>query len=1567
MGLREGALLAVRICILMLPLAGCVAVKGQASSDTVKTLSLVEQIHIAHFAEPLVATAEPTKDENTALLDAIDRYNRRVVPNDRSALSEFLAMNSRSAWAASLYVNMGIVDLHEGYYSRAIDAWRMAWAQGEKAPRAKALVDRAVGELARLYASLGKNDELTVLFQEIGKRRITGSATEAIQTAREELALAQTDPRHLFMCGPFALASVMKNTGAKPEQLELVRSYLAEPQGTNLAEIGKLADRAKFGHSIVFRAVGQTIPIPSIVHFSVGHFAAVVGEQNGRFHVIDPVFANRESWMTLAALDAEASGYFLVGSTSSATAGLRLVGDDEAAKVWGKGPTTGTPKGTAGPQDPPANPPPNVGPSPVPPNDPPCPMCTYNIGEATVSLSLSDTPVGYVPPIGPSARVQITYNQREDSQPQSFAFFNVSPKWTLNWLTYITDDPNNLGGSVSRYIAGGGSYAYSCAQPPCAQYDAQSTDGTILVLTSQSPISYQRQLADGSVEIYAQSDGASTYPRNIFLSQVIDPQGNALTLNYDGQQRLISLTDATGKQTTFGYGLATSPLLVTQITDPFGRSAQLTYDGSGRLHSITDVIGITSSFTYDGDGLVNSLTTPYGTTNFSFSAPGASCTPPITVCRFLQATDSMGFSEREEWLEPAPVPFNDPVQPQGMPLPPKNAYLDYRDSFHWDKNAYVVAGCTPTGGCDYSQARARHFAHQENAPDTVKSTTIESVKYPLENRIWYNYPGQPDSFHSGDSTEPIAVGRVLYDGTTQLSQTSYDTAGYYRVTKQTDPVARTTSYDYPNHVDLMTVEQTTQGGTQEIVAQFQYNAQHRPLSYTDAAGQVTAYAYNPAGQIKSITDALGDKTRFQYFGNGDLKTVTNADNLTAASFTYDAYDRIRTRTDSEGYTLTYDYDAADRLTKLTYPDGSADIYTYDRLDLVTHTDRENRTWRYAYDPDRRLTSVTDPMGNQIQYGFNNNAQLTSLTDAKLNTTNWFYDVEGRLTSKAYADGTPPIIYTYDPATSRLASVLDALGQTKQYAYAQDDRLAGIAYLNAVNATPNVTYSYDPYYPRLASITDGTGTTQYTYWPVGSLGALQVKEQNTPLINGAIDYVYDELGRVHSRAVGGAGAETFGYDSIGRMNSHSSDLGQFTLGYLGESGQIASRQLANSTLATTWSYLPNVNDRRLQSINNTGLSAAQYSNYQFTTTAENFITNITQTSDISSAYPSTLVQTAAYNNVNQLTNVSGQPVTFDANGNVLADGRRNYAWDAENRLIMITYPSQPGRQTSFSYDGLSERVASISTPAGGGSSTTRLYIWCDSQPCQVRNAANTPTREYLAEGEFTPGPPAQAYYYGADQIGSVRRAFSVNGTSTAGYAYDPYGNLNGVQIGLVATDRGYAGMLRDTDSGLYLTHFRAYDPVVGRWLSRDPLGEQSDRASNLYPYVDGDPVSRIDPWGLAGIPAAPPAGVPGGPYTPAGPGQRPGTFFGPKQPSGPRQICRWVPPASEGGPPGSQGYWKTQAPGQDGWDHFNQEGEPISPEEAHPNPLAATSLIGAIIEGSPLGVFLGAFFWSSPLH
>ena len=753
--------MAIGVTCQMSPLAYAAAdvlQKPAASSLT------VERVAALAFAEPLIPTKATSNAEDAALIDAISAYRGRKAPDDFSALITFLNNHPQSGWTAGLRTNLGLAYLHYGYFSRADEEWQKAWLTGKavSAPAARTMVDRAVGERARLLASLGQFDKLAALFADIGPRPITGSATESIQMAREQLVLVKKDPRHLFICGPMALRALLVAQGSSFKDAYPLSYYNAGPNGTNLAEVAKLAQNYKFGYKLVFRQPGQPIPDKAIVHWKVGHFAAIVGQRDGRIEVEDPVFPGNRLWITQTALNAESSGYFLVPLSNRIDPTWRPVTDKEAASVWGKGPTNGPRPGDPG--DPPArnrDGPPGA----PPPGD--CPLCNYNIAESTVAVTLSDTPVGYDPPIGPAVRSIIAYSQREDNQPQNFNFFNVGQKWTLNWLSYVTDDPTLPGASVSRYMRGGSAFYYEGFDSNTGRFKAQDTDGAVLILISQSPVVYELQLPNGSVETYAQSDGSTGSTRRIFLSSIADPQGNKLQLTYDSQQRLTALTDAVGRQTTLSYDIALRPLQVTKITDPFGRSAVLTYDVTGRLTSITDIIGLKSQFSYDANSLVNALTTPYGTTSFAYTAPGASGPP-----RYVEVTDPLGNHERVEWLEPAPVPNSEPSNtvPQGMPLTPTNNYLVYRNSFYWNKDAYVTAGCTPTGGCDYTKARNTHFLHFNGA---IKSTTIESIKEPLENRVWFAYPGQTNSSNVGTFAKPSAVGRVLDDGTTQLSKTSY--------------------------------------------------------------------------------------------------------------------------------------------------------------------------------------------------------------------------------------------------------------------------------------------------------------------------------------------------------------------------------------------------------------------------------------------------------------------------------------------------------------------------------------------------------------------------------------------------------------------------------------------------------------------------------------------------------------------------------------------------------------------------------------------------------------------------
>jgi RHS repeat-associated protein len=1172
-------------------------------------------------------------------------------------------------------------------------------------------------------------------------------------------------------------------------------------------------------------------------------------------------------------------------------------------------------------------------------------MCGYNFTEMNVSLNLTDRPVGYAPPIGPPVYVRLTYNHREDGQPHDkdgrplpFTFFNVSRKWTLNWLSYIEDDPAHPEAGVSRYVAGGGHIDY-----PSTDYDAKTQsfarekrDASILVRVTAN--AYTRFLSDGGYEFYEKPDGATMSPRRVFLTQIQDPAGNAVTLNYetvsptDKRLRLKSLQDATGRFTSFFYENP-DPLLITKITDPFGRYATITYLNR-RLSTITDVLKLISSFTYNyppDPDFVDSMTTHYGTTTFAYGDSTNGCNDPSDdLQRWLEAKDPLGHKERLEFCQSRdvvqkitpPITTNngsvDIVGPPPGIIVPNNAFMFGRNTFYWDKHAYNEA-CA-TGTCDYGKARIKHWTHI--APRVrMTGDSVESIKYPRENRIWFNYPGQPTTGEgagdAGTLDKPNNIARFLDDKGTQQQWTHIDYNDDGNVTSITDPRGRQTLFVYdPNPINRMDVQTISQKNTESssvVIAEFRNYFKHRPRTYIDAAAQPWLYDYDDVtGQLTTVTNPLGDTTTYKYNDLGYLRQVLINDVL-QASFTYDPYGRVETYTDEtykdpEGWTVTYTYDDMDRLTSETYPDGTSRIYTWDEpgrpLDLHTITDRQGRVTTYTHDEVRNLREIKDPLGNTTFLDYYENGKLKSLTDPKGNVTTWDIDIQSRITAKHYPDSSPPpVTYTYENTTSRLKTITDALGQIKQYGYDPDDRLTNITYPNAVNLTPEVEFVHDPYFPRISSITNGVRTTEYHYYPPGRLGALQPQfelfERGATLHE--ILYEYDQLGRLQFRFVDGS-QEIYTYDPLGRVAAHINDLGTFNITYLGNTNQVTG--LHSATVGTNWAYDSNSNDRRLKSITNSGVARS----YQYTKpldspvsppenpvtkpppetlvtsiTPEGLVTAITETArgvllrkwsyrydgadrlrtaqgtggwnygyDYDNAdnlttirLPAGMPRNLTFNDLNQVDTFNGVHFVYDRNGNLIEDDQRKYFWDAENRLLRISYTGS-SRTTDFAYDGLGRRAA-MATSNGVSQSVTR-YLWCGETLCQAHDEKDVVTRRYFAEGEHI--TKAGAFlYYARDHLGSVRDLLvTQNGSRVASFDYDPYGSATQPQPPpQVSSDIRYAGMFYHQDSGLYLTHYRAYDPRTGRWLSRDPLGEGA--GANLYRYVADTPVNAVDRSGL----------------------------------------------------------------------------------------------------------------------
>ena len=150
-------------------------------------------------------------------------------------------------------------------------------------------------------------------------------------------------------------------------------------------------------------------------------------------------------------------------------------------------------------------------------------------------------------------------------------------------------------------------------------------------------------------------------------------------------------------------------------------------------------------------------------------------------------------------------------------------------------------------------------------------------------------------------------------------------------------------------------------------------------------------------------------------------------------------------------------------------------------------------------------------------------------------------------------------------------------------------------------------------------------------------------------------------------------------------------------------------------------------------------------------------------------------------------------------------------------------------------------------SGWTTGSDNLYIWDTVQIVQKRASdGSTVQRNYFDQG-FEEG--SNDYYYTKDHLGSIREVLASDGlTIEAVYDYSPWGEVSKVAGTGVESDFLYTGHFFHQSSDLHLALYRAYDPALGMWLSRDPIAENG--GINLYAYVGNNPVNYWDPYGLA---------------------------------------------------------------------------------------------------------------------
>ena len=1005
---------------------------------------------------------------------------------------------------------------------------------------------------------------------------------------------------------------------------------------------------------------------------------------------------------------------------------------------------------------------------------------------------------------------------------------------------------------------------------------------------------------DDGVPIYYQDlDGDDTYdaalPRTE-KTRIVEtggeyqrtfPGGSYET--YDSAGRLTSAVDTAGNTTTLERDLAGR---VSRVTDPGGRALVLEYDTQGRLSSLFIGDEVVATYGYDttAQGKLHTVSYPDGSGYVFVSDPAGqilrvednSGRPIESHAYGSGATAGYGItSEIGDGKEKLTFSYEAWQTTVTDALGSVTTY-DWR----WVAAVKRVTKITgPCASCGVGGEQSKEWTHDGDGRITARQKSgegptlyswnaegrLERVEDPLGRTTDYTYDAQ---------------GRVLTASVPGGGLVTYTYGPYGPLTvtqKITATTSRTTAYTYTALGQLHTV--TDPRGKTTTYA---YNSTGDLESVTDPLGHTTTFAYDSLGRRISVTDELGRTTTTTYDQRGRVTRVTGADD-THTDFLYDLAGRRIATTDALGRTSRSVYDPYGRLSEVVDPMQGVTRYAYDvQGRLVSLTDPGQQMTTFAYDDDGRMSQVTYPGGAYETFAYDLQGRLDTKTDRRGIVTTYAYDAIGRLTGKTYSDGTPAVTYTYD-AAGRLATAANG-SDTLGWEY---DLAGQVTQESSTGNSSVVAYAYDLGGNRLSVSLDGQLFASYGYDDASRLTSI-TRGSN------AFGFGYDDANRRTSMSYPNGITTTYAYDLLNRLTGIQAVLNGTTtitsFGYLYDAaGNRTRKQQLDYTedysydslyrltgvertagLSGHWHFDYDAVGNRLTTQKDDSVSSASYDdrNQLLTTTGGGALRVKGSLDEPGTAkvngdparilsgnvFEATIQATTGTNTFSvEATDLSGNSTTtdyqvdvtatgasydYDANGNLVEKTEGSdtwtYEWNAENQLKRVT---RNGSEVArFSYDPLGRRVEKIAD----GITTSYTYDGEDV----LREVSGATSFKYV-HGPGVDEPLAREdasgalTYYHVDALGSVVRRTSQAGAVVHEYRYDAWGNI---EAGASEPGYSFTGREWDPETALYYYRARYYDPKIGRFLSEDPIGLEGE-TPNLYAYVDGNPLARVDPTGM----------------------------------------------------------------------------------------------------------------------
>jgi RHS repeat-associated protein len=489
-----------------------------------------------------------------------------------------------------------------------------------------------------------------------------------------------------------------------------------------------------------------------------------------------------------------------------------------------------------------------------------------------------------------------------------------------------------------------------------------------------------------------------------------------------------------------------------------------------------------------------------------------------------------------------------------------------------------------------------------------------------------------------------------------------------------------------------------------------------------------------------------------------------------------------------GCHLDSTYDNSGALLQITYPDGNTTKFTsYDRSgNLLQRVDGNGAITNYVYnDVDERLTDIQYPASP------GRNVHLT-------------YDGYGRLSSRT--DGTGSQAFAYgdlDELISVTTTYTGLAAKTISYSYYANGQ-------RATMGTPAGTfsYSYDAA-GRPAALTNPFSET--TEWDYLDNNWVWKQRQVTGLAGLGRVYTYNAWGQVTHLTNGIAG-------TAGAPDTTLSDFAGLLYDGAGNIASVTATLPGVTALSGTTTYAYDIKNQLLSE----------------QTTRSGGVTN-TFGYDTAGNLTTFKGSGKSYNVNNQRT---GTGMVYDNNGNPTTYQGTTLTFDEENHATQFGALMTAG----YTADGL--RAWKQNTATG----TRTYYLYDGTVPVVELDAtgAVSATNTFGATGLVSRHPASgSSIFYTFDERGNTVQRLDSSGNILSSHLSDAFGVTNTtagtVTVSVGASDPfqfgGQSGYYTDAETGLVLCGHRYYDPGIGRWLNRDPIGYTGGiEAASNNPYI-----------------------------------------------------------------------------------------------------------------------------------